>query len=212
LITGLSDFLLTTPFNYNNMQEENFTPTESLKLIQSMIDKTKQGMSDRSIYYLVWGWITFIGCTGQFILKHIYNYEKHYLVWWLVVPGTVFSIYYSIRDKQKNKVTTYIGDSMKYLWIGMGISYFVLSMILSEFGWDKMVFPFFIMLYGLGTFVSGGFIKFKPLIIGGIIASCLAVGAAYVEYDYQMLFGAGAILVSYIIPAYMLRYKNKYAN
>jgi hypothetical protein len=79
-------------------------------------------------------------------------------------------------------------------------------------GWGSAVFPFFIMLYGLGTFVSGSIIKFRPLIIGGIIAWALAIVAAYVEYDYQMLFGAAAILISYIIPAYMLRSRNKTAN
>ena len=191
------------------MEEENFSPEQSLKLIQSMIDKTKQDLSDNGIYFLVWGWITFIACTGQFILKHIYNYPKHYLVWWMVVLGVAFSIYQGIRDGKRTKVATYVGDSIKYLWIGMGIAYFVLSMILSKQGWETSVFPFFIMLYGLGTFISGCIIKFRPLIIGGIIASGLAVGATYVEYDFQMLFAAGAIMASYIIPAYMLRYKNK---
>ena len=85
-------------------------------------------------------------------------------------------------------------------------------MILSKIGWDKQVFPFFIMLYGLGTFVSGSIIQFRPLVIGGIIAWALAIGSVYAEYDYQMLFGAAAILISYIIPAYMLRFKNKHSN
>jgi hypothetical protein len=177
-----------------------------------MINKTKQGMSDNSIYFLIWGWITFIACTGQFVLKHIYNYEKHYRVWLLVIIGMIFSIYQSTKARKKQKVKTYISDSMRYLWMGMGISYFVLSMILSKIGWDSPVFPFFILLYGLGTFISGNFLQFKPLIIGGIIAWILAIGAVYVSYDYQMLFGAAAILISYIIPAYMLRAKNKYSN
>ena len=194
------------------MTEENFTPQESLSLIQSMINKTKQNMSDNTVYYLVWGWITFIACTGQFVLKHIYNYEKHYMVWWLIVPGIIFSVWYSNRQEKAQKVKTYVGDSIKYLWIGMGIAYFVLSMILTKYGWDKIVFPFFIMLYGLGTFISGNIIQFRPLVIGGIIASGLAIAAAYVEYDYQMLFAAAAILLSYIIPAYMLRYKNRHSN
>ncbi|HET6995612.1 MAG TPA: hypothetical protein VFI06_11555 [Chitinophagaceae bacterium] len=194
------------------MTEENFTPQESLSLIQSMIDKTKKDLSDDSIYYLVWGWITFIACTGQFVLKHIYDYEKHYLVWWLVVVGVIFSVWQGRKEEKTKKVKTYVGDSMKYLWIGMGIAYFVLSMILTKYGWDKIVFPFFIMLYGLGTFVSGNIIQFRPLIIGGVVAFALAISSAYVEYDYQILFAAGAILVSYIIPAYMLRHKNKYAN
>jgi hypothetical protein len=187
------------------MSDDNFSPQQSLQLIQSMIDKTKQDISDKSIYFLVWGWITFIALTGQFVLKHICNYEKHYLVWWLTVVGIVFSIWYSNNEEKTRKVKTYVGDSIKYLWIGMGIAYFVLSIILSKSGWDNIVFPFYIMLYGLGTFISGSIIKFRPLVIGGIIAFGLAIGAAYIEYDYQMLFGATAILISYIIPAYMLR-------
>ncbi|TMI71918.1 MAG: hypothetical protein E6H09_11925 [Bacteroidetes bacterium] len=194
------------------MTEENFTPQESIHLIQSMISKTKKDLSDSSIYFLVWGWITLIACTGQFVLKHIFDYEKHYLVWWLVVVGIVFSAWYGTKEDKKKKVRTYVGDSIKYLWIGMGIAYFVLSMILSRYGWDKIVFPFFIMLYGLGTFVSGNIIQFRPLVVGGILAFALAVSSTFVDYDYQMLFAAGAILVSYIIPAYMLRHKNKFAN
>jgi hypothetical protein len=194
------------------MSNENFSPEQSLQVIQSMISKTKQDMSDNSIYFLVWGWITFVACTGQFVLKHIVKYEKHYMVWLLIIVGIAFSIYQGIREGKKQRVKTYVGDSMKWLWMGMGISFFVLSMILSEIGWGSAVFPFFIMMYGLGTFVSGNILKFRPLIIGGIIAWVIAIGAAYVEYDYQMLFGAAAILISYIIPAYMLRYKNKIAN
>ncbi len=177
-----------------------------------MIDKTKKDLSDDSIYYLVWGWITFIACTGQFVLKHIVEYERHYLVWWLVIAGVIFSVWYGSRDDKSKKVKTYVGDSIKYLWIGMGIAYFVLSMILTKYGWDKIVFPFFIMLYGLGTFVSGNIIQFRPLVIGGVVAFALAISSAYVDYDYQMLFAAAAILVSYIIPAYMLRQKNKNAH
>jgi hypothetical protein len=194
------------------MIDEKFTPQESLRLIQSMIDKTRQNISDKSIYYLVWGWLTFIACTGQFVLKHILNYEKHYLVWWLVVPGVVFSIWYGTRQGKIQKTKSYVDESIKYLWIGMSAAYFVLSMILTQYGWDKIVFPFFIMLYGLGTFVSGSIIKFRPLATGGMIALGLAIVAAYLDYDYQILVAAAAILISYIIPAYMLRNRNKHVN
>ncbi len=194
------------------MTDEKFSPEQSLHLIQSMISKTKQDMSDNSIYFLVWGWLTFIACAGQFVLKNIVQYEKHYLVWLVVIVGVVFSIWYGAREGKKQKARTYVGESMKYLWIGMGTSYFVLSMILSRIGWDSSVFPFFILLYGLGTFVSGSILQFRPLQAGGMIAWALAIGAAWVEYDYQMLFGAAAILISYIIPAYMLRSKNRIAN
>ncbi|MET0393071.1 MAG: hypothetical protein ABW019_08005, partial [Chitinophagaceae bacterium] len=110
------------------------------------------------------------------------------------------------REAKKRKVKTYISESIGHLWMGMGITFFVLSIILTKFGWySQPVFPFFIMLYGLGTFVSGNIIRFRPLVAGGILAFGLAIGSSYVAYDYQMLFGAAAILVSYIIPAHLLR-------
>jgi uncharacterized membrane protein YfcA len=194
------------------MQQESFSPEQSLKLIQSMISKTKQDISDNSIYFLVWGWLTFIACTGQFILKHIFQYEKHYVVWTVIIIGILFSIYQGRKEDKKIKVKTYVDDSIKHLWSGMAISFFVLGMILTRLGWGTAIFPFFIMLYGLGTFVSGNIIHFKPLIIGGILAWGLAIGSTWANYDYQILFGAAAILVSYIIPASMLRYKTKTDN
>lgn len=190
------------------MSEENLSPQDSLALIQSMIAKTRRDMGDNSSYFLLWGWVTFIACTGQFILKHILEYPKHYYVWWIIVPAILASFYLGIKEGKSQRVETYIGESMKYLWMGMGISYFVLSMILSKMGWATNIFPFFILLYGLGTFVSGKFLQFAPLVWGGVTAWLLAIVSTYFEYDFQTLFAAGAILVSYIIPAYWLRAKN----
>ena len=187
------------------MSAQNLSPQESLKLIQSMIDKTREGISGNAHYFLVWGWITFIACSGQFILKHIIGYEKHYQVWWLILVGVIFSIVSGIREERTTKVRTYVSDSMSYLWTGMGITYLVLSIVLTKVGWNTTVFPFFIILYALGTFISGCLLKFKPLIVGGIIAWILAAVSVFLEYDYQILMAAAAILFSYIIPAYLLR-------
>ena len=191
------------------MQEENFSPQDSLRVIQSMLEKSKQDIKGNDIYFLMWGWITFICCTAQFLLKRVFDYPKHYLVWWLVVLGVVLSIIFSVKQGRERKVKTYIDDSMGFLWTGMGISFFVLSMILSRLGWNTTVFPFFIMLYGLGTFVSGGLLRFRPFIIGGILAWGIAIASIFLDYDFQILLGGTAIMLSYIIPAYMLRNKIK---
>lgn len=192
------------------MTEENFSPRESLQLIQSMISKTREDISANAIYFLVWGWLAFIACVGQFVLKHIYGYPRHYLVWMVVFIGIAFSFYNGSREEKKRKAKTYISENIANLWMGMSISFFVLSLILTKLGWyNQPVFPFFIMLYGLGTFVSGSIIRFRPLVAGGILAFGLAIGCTWVAYDYQMLFAAAAILVSYIIPAYLLRAKRQ---
>jgi hypothetical protein len=190
------------------MEQENFSPQDSLKLIQTMIAKTRRDMGDNRNQFLLWGWITFTAFIAQFVLKNVCSYEKHYLVWLVTFPTIFISIYLGNKNRKLQRANTYLGDSMKYLWMGMGISFFVLTVILSRMGWGNNVFPFFILFYGLGTFISGKFLQFTPLVIGGIMAWVLAVGATFVTYDYQMLFAAAAILFSYIIPAYLMRQKN----
>ena len=56
---------------------ESFSPEQSLRVIQSMIDKTKNSISDKSFYFLLWGWLVFIGALLQFTLKVIVRTEAH---------------------------------------------------------------------------------------------------------------------------------------
>ena len=188
---------------------ENFSPQQSLFLIQSMIDKTKGNISQNRFYFLMWGWIAFIGIMGQFFLKVVMEYRHHYAIWLITIVGTIISIIYTIKNKKREAVKTYIGDAMGFLWTGMGISFFILSFIITFMDTNKTgwlyCYPFFILMYGLGTFVSGKLLQFKPLIIGGIINWILACIAVFFEFDYQMLFAAAAILTSYLIPGYLIK-------
>lgn len=189
--------------------EENFTPQQSLQLIQAMIVKTKAKLSQNSIYFLLWGWVTFFAILGQFFLKVVLQYRHHYLVWLITIPTVILSVVYTARTHNKRHVRTYVGESMSSVWTGIGISFLVLSIIItnSNGGWMN-AWPFFILLYGLGTFVSGKILKFGPLVAGGVFNWILAVVCIYVEFDYQLLLAAAAILTSYIIPGHLLRSHN----
>jgi hypothetical protein len=186
--------------------QENFSPQQSLLLIQSMIQKTKGNLSANRFYFLLWGWLTLVAILGQFFLKVVLLYRHHYLVWLLTFAGVAITIWHTQRQGRKRKIKTYIGQSMQYLWIGMGISFFVLSFIISssKVGWLQ-AWPFFILLYGLGTFVSGNILQFTPLITGGVICWVLACASAFFPFDYQLLFAAAAIIASYLVPGYLLR-------
>ena len=173
-----------------------------------MIEKTSKSITDRSQYFLIWGWGTFLACISQFILKVIFNYPYHYQVWWVIVPCFIFSTIISIRHKRTKRVKTFVGETMSELWTALGITYFVMIIIFSKLGWENC-YPFFIMLYGLGTFLSGRLLKFTPFIIGGVICWILASVCVWLPYDYQILFTAAALLVSYIIPGHLLRKKFK---
>jgi hypothetical protein len=183
--------------------EKDLTPHESLSIIRSMIDKTKHSISDSSHYFLLWGYAVFLGCSIQFALIKA-GYEKHYMAWWITVAALVVHILLGIRDSKKEKVSTYVGEANGYLWMGIGFGFMVLAFIFSKLGW-QYCFPFYILFYGLGTFVSGNMLRFKPLITGGAVCYVLAIIATFVEYDIQILLTAVSILISYIVPGHLLR-------
>ncbi len=194
--------------------EDNFSPQDSLQLIHSMISKTKANLRENRIYFLLWGWVSFIAIISQFILKVVLHYEHHYLVWLATIPAVIITIVYSMRTQKSHAVKTYVGESMSNLWTGIGISFFILSLIISSSkgGWNN-AWPFFILFYGLGTFISGRILQFSPLVIGGIFNWALAIASIYVDFDYQLLLAAAAILTSYIIPGYLLgTNKNNYGR
>lgn len=170
-----------------------------------MISKTKNSLKENSFYFLFWGWLAFGALLVQFLLKAVMKYPHHYLVWLVTIPAVIITIKRASKQEQRT-ARTYIGDSMGELWMGLGISFFVLCLIIAAgpSGW-LYAYPFFILFYGLGTFISGRLLQFKPLIIGGIINWVLAAMCPLLSYDYQILLAALALLTSYIIPGYLLK-------
>ena len=161
-------------------------------------------MSDSSHYYLLWGWATMIGCLFQYFLLVVVNYEHHYFAWFVTPVALLLHFIFIYRDHKKEKVKTFISDATGYLWMIIGFSYFALSFVFAKIGW-QYCFPFYIMLYAIGTYISGSLINFKPMAYGGAACLVLVVITPYLQYEEQILSAAFAILISYIIPGHLLR-------
>ncbi len=189
------------------MQEElEFSPQQSLRLIHQMIANTKNTIGNDSPYFLLWGWAVFIGCLLQYYLKVIAGYPKYYYVWLITPVVVIIQLFLIYRRTKYEKVKTFIDEANTYLWTAIGLSFLVLSFVFVHIGW-QYCFPFYTLLYGIGTYISGSLIKFKPLIIGGLLCFLLVAISAYTSYDTQTLLIALAVFVSYIVPGHILRYR-----
>lgn len=189
--------------------DKDLSPIESLQLIQTMIKKTKGAVADDSFFYLLWGWLVFACCITEFVMKVYLNYPNHYIVWWLMPVGGVVSWIYGSRQAKQQQVKTFVSEAMEYVWIGLAMAFFTLIFINVGAGSWQTVFTYYILLYAIGTFVSGCLLHFRPLIIGGLSNFVISAVSIRYNFDYQLLFGAVAILTSYIIPGHLLRIRFK---
>jgi hypothetical protein len=169
-----------------------------------MIDRTKNSVADKSFYFLLWGWLVFIGALLQFTLKVIVQTPIHPVAWNIMWVGFIISLLHGVRAK-KRKVKTYVDGALQDIWTVLAISQTLIVLVfLRRGGWETS-YTLFILLYSIGCFLTGRTLKFPPLVRGAIICWGLAIVSIFASYDANMLIMAVAILISYIIPGYLLR-------
>ncbi len=183
---------------------------ESLKIIYEMIETSKMNIKGDAIFFLLWGWLVLIAAIAHFILVQV-DYEYSFLPWPLMmIGGGIASGIIGYRMGQRNRSITLIDKTMIYLWYGffaLVVSLIVITS-LGKMGWE-VTQPMIVALYSLATFVSGAMLKFRPLILGAILSWFCAIAIFFVAFPYSQLLIALSIVVSYLIPGYMLKYKRE---
>lgn len=190
-------------------QEKIINEQESFAIIQNMINAAKSKISDNGFHYLLWGWLVFIASLSNYFLLYIIRYEYHYLPWVILMPaGAIVATIVGSRQHRKKGVHTVVDRFMSYLWISVGAGIFI-SMY-TFFKYDALYgYPVLIMVYGIGLFVSGGTLKFTPLIIGGVFCWLVSIAAMYFEFDIQLLLLSLSVFIGYIIPGHILQARYK---
>jgi len=64
---------------------------------------------------------------------------------------------------------------------------------------------FYPIIVGIGTAVTGAVLKFKPLVFGGFVLLSFPLYSVLVSKQALLVLYAGVIIVSYLIPGYLLK-------
>ena len=187
-------------------EEENLSAQQSLDLITQMIQQAKGRVQQNSFYFLFWGWVVVLANLGMFILTQA-GYERPYIVWAITIPAWIYSMYHGFKQgKRQGSASTHFDQISGSLWISFGIVIFTLVV----FGYkiNFQLNPVILLMSAIPTFSSGAILKFKPLMIGGILFWVCSIISFLIPMEFQPLIGAIALGCGYLIPGYMLKTKN----
>ena len=184
-------------------EEKIMTGEESLRVISSMINKTKLNISQGSFHLLFWGWLIAFCGLGEFVLYNFTDYDKTYRIWFLIIPGVFVSLIYGFIKGRSQKVYTYADRIYAWIWIGFLLTGIILFILLSKV--MGSVGPFIMLFAGYATFLSGIVIKFRPLIIGGIFFWAFALIAYFIPSSIAPLTVPLAMITGYLIPGHLLK-------
>lgn len=193
------------------MEEKEMHPTESLAIISGMINTAKNRLADDGFLLMFWGWIVLAASLIHYACLRL-NIPQGYVAWMVLMPlGAVISIFYGLRQQKKERLRTYVDVYLGYNWIGFIIALFIALGMMPYHGM-KTTYFFLMVLYGLATFISGGLLRFRPLIAGSLFSFAFAVISVFAGKTDQLLCIAAAILCSYVIPGHLLRMKFRSQN
>lgn len=195
-------------------KETTLSHTESLALIESMINRASNRFNEDGFLYLLWGWVVLFCSIGEFILLRI-HFEKHWLVWSLTWAASIYQIFILRRKKRTQAVRTYTDDIVKYVWITFIIIMFLSAVLLAAIQgqeYYKLIDPMFLVIYGMPTFLTGIILRFKPLMWGGIGCWMLSIITTVIPVEFHLLLVSVAMVIAWIVPGYLLRLKFKRSN
>jgi hypothetical protein len=189
-----------------------------------MINKTKQSFHETGFGPIMWGSVITI-CSLITFCSIQFNFELPFDIWLLTLVALIPQIIYSINESKRKTVKTYNDIAMDYTWIAFGISIFVLTFALNSIAYDlKNSIPnymtirgdfrfsnhttaFHLLIYAIPTFITGGVMKFKPMLFGGILCWALAVLSNFTSMKMDMLLMAIGVISAWVIPGLMLNAK-----
>ncbi len=189
---------------------KEFNHEAGLKVIYEMIESARVKIGTNYFYYLFWGYLVAFTCATEYILIQLANYAHHYLVWPVFMGiGLFVTLLFSLRQKKASGSKTFIGTAMIYLWSAWLVSFLILLGFANLNQDYEMILPVTLTMYGLGIFVAGGLVNFKPLIVGAVLSWAASVAAFFSPYPMQLLIVFVAVIVAYIIPGHILKNKSK---
>jgi hypothetical protein len=216
-ITNLIKFALQTSsikqtkiMETNLQHPEQFDQSQSIQVIREMISVSQKKLKNDGILLIIWGWISFLTYLFEFLAQTIIiTYQvtlvKRYLTVLLPVLGFIYTVVYLVR--QNRKVTTYIGISLRYVWLYL-LACMVLVNLIQNNVLHKITFefqlPVFMVLVSFALVVTGGILRYKMIVAGGILFGLLAYISSFYSLQYQLLIEAIAWFVSFIIPGHIL--------
>ncbi len=191
---------------------------QSLQVIREMIRVSQNKLKDDGIVMIVWGYAMSLMHLGKYITEvwFLPNRIIHLLKFvdpLLPLLALIFTIYYIIRERKK--VTTYIGISLRYVWVAWFISIVFTNLILFNV-LKKVDFtlqhPLFMVLIAFAIVVTGVILRFKLIILGGAVFGILAYICSYLPLNEQMLLHSIAWLIAVVIPGHILYFKRDKQN
>lgn len=198
-----------------NSNAEPFDEAQSLRVIREMIKVAQNKMRDDGILLIVWGYAASLPSLIKYLKEILFlpNRVMYFLKFVdpvLPLLALAFTIYYIYHERKK--VTTYIGASLRYVWFSligcMVLTNLILNNVTHEVNFT-LQHPLFMVLTAFAILVTGVFLRYKLIILGGVVFGILAYFASFLLLHDQLFLDGIGWFLALAIPGHILYFKRE---
>ena len=160
--------------------------------------------------FLVWGYPTAIFLLVEFVALMLW--QENWCEWlWLGIPlvGTPLMIHYLHKDYDRTGNRSLDAKVILYMWIFVGFVSCLGGAMMGFAGVFEMLYCTFQgILIGVGCFLTGVLLRFRPKTVCGIVGTALSFVSLFFQGDHwpwQLLFIAIVTVITLIIPGHMFK-------
>lgn len=183
--------------------EKPLSPQESMDVIMRAISRTKDDVRANSFYFMLWGWLMTVASFGFFVLMEFVHTPFAFIPFPILAATGFITTFVHYTRRKTDATESHLTFFLTRMWAVLGLCYMIAVFINVRAG--VMPFTYTLLLGGLGTLVSGWTMKFRPLIVGGIVFLVTSVVSVYVPLEYKALLHGVAIVTGYLVPGYLLK-------
>ncbi len=214
------------------MKDESLSHEQSLELINTMINKARDSFHDTGIGAMLWGAVIAICSLVKFFELYV-GFKLPFDIYLLTLVAIIPQVLITMKEKKNRRAKSYDDVFMDYIWLGFGISIFLLihvnNMVFQHwqpvaieykeltghaaaFRFSEFVMPLFLILYGLPTFITGAACKFKPMFWGGIFCWICSIVTVYTEMKTDLLLTAASAILAWFVPGLIMEKQYRQAK
>lgn len=185
---------------------EQFDALEVIARTRGKVDM--DGAPTGGKLFPLWGWLTAVFYLAEFMLWQWLHQE--WCLWlWVGIPvlGLPLMAIILRREHERVHMRTRVSKQVLDYWIfaacAIGLGGFIFG-----FGgvYEVVENPMICLLVGIGGFITGEAARFRPMIVGGLAAAAMGIGAFLLQgelWAWQMLVIVLVAVVALIVPGYM---------
>jgi hypothetical protein len=194
---------------------EQFDERQSLLVIQEMIQMSQRKIKNDGILLIVWGYAASLPSLIKYLKEILFLPNRVMFVLKFVDPvlpllALAFTIYYIYNERKK--MTTYIGASLRSIWISlfgcMVLTNLILANVTHEVNFT-LQHPLFMVLTAFAILVTGVILRYKLIILGGIVFGISAYIASFLILKDQMLLDGIGWFLALAIPGHLMYFKRE---